>query len=266
MTSDDPLDVYVVTVREYYYVPAFLTDIFESDQVRIRGIAATPATLGGEHIITFAAKLFRHFGPLIFGKQVRFYFTFLLLDIYARITGRGEAYSPKTLASRHDVPYMAKDDIGEPAFLETVREIDPDVVVSVAATQRFETELLDIPSHGCINVHSSLLPAYRGVSPSFWSLYHDEDRTGITVHYMDEELDSGDIILQRPVPIEPDDTVHTLNERVATEGAAVLSEALAHIRNGTVNPIPMETEKGSYYSLPERDDVQDFRERGNRFY
>lgn len=266
LAPEDVLDVLVVTVNEYYYVPKFLGDIVSADEYRIVGITTMPPSLGTQNTIAFAYDLFKRFGPRVFTQHLRFYLKYRLLDLFGRTTGYGQAYSPKTLAKRHGIDHIHVTDVNTDKYRAYATERNPDVLVSVAATQKFEPGLLAVPDEGAINVHSSLLPEYRGVSPSFWALLHDEDQTGITVHSMGEDIDTGDVIRQEPLTIRDDDTLHSLNERVAEHGASVLRGALEDIRTKTVDSELIDPDSGEYYSLPGRDDVRAFLRKGNDFY
>lgn len=266
LDQTDKLDVLIITVNEYYYIPKFLDEIVNTDEFRIVGLTTMPPSLGTQNVFTFAFDLFKRFGTQVFAQHASFYLKYLFLDLVGRITGGGEAYSPKTLAVRNDINYKHTTDVNTETFRGYAAELDPDVIVSVAATQKFESGLLAVPNRCAINVHSSLLPEYRGVSPSFWALLNDEDRTGITVHFMAEELDTGSVIMQEPLAICADDTLHSLNERVAERGAELLRDSLDDIQSGAVCAESIDPEEGDYYSLPERKDVRTFLEEGNRFY
>lgn len=262
----EQLRILIITVNEYYYIPRFLSEIVDADEYRIVGLTTMPPSLGTQNLFLFAYDLFRRFGTWVFAQHVGFYTKHLLLDLVGRITGRGPAYSPETLAKRNGIDYRHTTDVNTETYRGYAADLDPDVIVSVAATQKFEPELLAVPNRCAINVHSSLLPEYRGVSPSFWALLNDEERTGITVHYMAEDLDTGDVIRQEPLAIREDDTLHSLNERVAERGAEVLRAALEDIRTGSVTAERIDPEEGEYYSLPAREDVRAFLRGGNRFY
>lgn len=266
VSDSGSLDVFIVTIREYYYIPKFLRPVFEAERINVQEIATMPPTLGTQDIPTFVADLLRRFGPRVFARHGYFYVKYALLDVLNRYAARGEAYSARTLARRHGVDHQHVTDVNDPAFVAHIAEYDPDVLVSVAATQRFDPALLAVPSECAVNVHSSLLPEYRGVSPSFWALLNDEDSTGISVHYMDEDIDTGDVLVQEALPIEDDDTLHSLNARVAERGADVLLTALEQIRRGTVDPTSIDPDAGSYYSLPTRADVAEFIANGCQFY
>lgn len=202
MPNDTKLDVLIITVKEQYYIPKFLKGVLNTEGIRIVGITTVPPALGTQNLTSFAWELFQRFGPRVFLKHASFYGKYTVLDLINRSTGRGKAYSPKTLAKRNEIEYHHVENINDDRYRAHVEVLSPDVIVSVAATQKIEGALLDVPSDAAINIHSSLLPEYRGVSPGFWNLLNDEEQTGITVHYMDEELDSGAIIRQEPLKSE----------------------------------------------------------------
>ncbi|WP_458189227.1 methionyl-tRNA formyltransferase [Haladaptatus sp. NG-WS-4] len=265
-SNDRSLRILIVTVDEYYYIPTFLRDIVAADDVNVVNITTVSPALGTESLVEFVPKLLQRFGLIGFFQHSVFYGSYFILDKINRILGSGRSYSPETLAKRNEIAYRHERDVNRTEYVEYAESMDPDVIVSVAATQKFHSDLLDVPNRCVLNVHSSLLPHYRGVSPSFWSLLNDEEKTGVSVHYMDENIDTGDVILQEELEIHPDDTLHTLNSRVAQHGSTVLHESLRQISEGVVDPTPTDPSKGSYYSMPTREDVREFRQSGNRFY
>lgn len=262
----DSLSVLIITVDEYYYIPKFLTSVVTSDHIDIVGITTVPPSLGTQNMLSFAFELFRVFGPRIFAKHALFYGKYLILDSINQVLDTDTVYSPKRLARRHDIEYRHVQDVNTDEYISYAESLSPDILVSVAATQKFESGLLEVPKEYGLNVHSSLLPEYRGVSPSFWTLFNGEDETGITVHEMAEEIDTGGIVRQAPVPIYDDDTVHSLNTRVAERGSEVLLHALEEIKRGDESLEPIDPDHGSYYSMPTREEVREFRTQGNRFY
>jgi methionyl-tRNA formyltransferase len=168
------------------------------------------------------------------------------------------------LARAHGLGVLTPGDVNGADFLEALRDIEPDLVVSVSCPQIFGRELLALPRLGCVNVHSALLPAYRGVLPTFWALAHGERQTGVTVHYMSPGIDGGDIIAQRVIPIGPDDTLRSLMRRCKLVAADLVVETVARFREGAVSGVPNRVEEGSYHSFPEREDVLRFKALGRR--
>lgn len=178
----------------------------------------------------------------------------------------GRLFSVAKVAERYALPVMRTRNINSAEFLADLRSRAPDVVVSIGAPQIFRKEILALPRLGCINVHSALLPKYRGVMPSFWVLANNETETGVTVHFMDEKLDNGDILVQRRVAIAPEDSQHTLLLKTKAAAAEALLEALTALENGTAQPQPNDASQATYYSFPGPDDVRRFRAAGRRFY
>ena len=168
-------------------------------------------------------------------------------------------------ARRRGIGIWETDDINGPRFLEDLERLRPDVIVSVAASQVLKKEILSLPARGCINVHGALLPRYRGMLPSFWVLFHDEKETGVTVHYMNERLDDGDIIAQEKVAVAARDTQHTVILKTKRAGAELLLRVLKEMERGEVNVRPNDAARATYFSFPTRDEAREFRRRGKRF-
>src|SRR5205823_4575543 len=125
-----------------------------------------------------------------------------------------------------------------PAFHEALGRLTPDVIVVAAYGRILPRTILDLPPRGCINVHASLLPRHRGAAPIPWAILAGDRMTGVTIMMMNEEMDAGDILLQRTTPIGADDTAGTLGERLARLGAEVIGDALAGLRAGTLRATP----------------------------
>lgn len=126
--------------------------------------------------------------------------------------------------------------------IEIIKELNPDIIVVVAYGQILSKEILDIPKYGCINVHASLLPKYRGAAPIQWSIINGDKITGVSIMQMDEGMDTGAVIQKQETQIGEDETTGELFERLATLGADLLIDTLALIENGKINPIPQGNE------------------------
>ena len=170
-----------------------------------------------------------------------------LAEVVAAITqpdrprGRGQKLVPspvKAWAAAHDIPVLQPVRARDAAFVTQLREIKPDVVVVVAFGQILSQEVLDIPVHGCINVHASLLPKYRGAAPIQHAIMAGEQVTGITTMQMDAGLDTGDMLLWREVPIHADTTYGTLHDALMETGASLLVETLERLAAGTLVRTP----------------------------
>jgi len=166
--------------------------------------------------------------------------------------GRGHELScspVKELAVRNSLKIYQPVKVKEQQFLDIMNELKPDAIVVAAFGQILPKALLDIPRFGCINVHASLLPKYRGAAPIQYAILDGEKETGITIMHMDEGLDTGDIILQESLTIEPDETGGSLFDKMAKLGASLILKALEQIENGTATRTKQDNEKASYVKM-----------------
>ena len=145
------------------------------------------------------------------------------------------AFSPvKEVALAHDLPVYQPENFREEATVEQLRQLQPDVVAVVAYGRILPQKVLDIPAKGCINIHASLLPAYRGSAPYQWAVLNGEKVTGVTAMYLCREMDAGDIIDAAQTPIEPNETAGELLDRLAVLGAQLLEKTLNAMAAGDV--------------------------------
>jgi len=133
---------------------------------------------------------------------------------------------------------LQPDKVRTPEFLDALRQWAPDLIVVAAYGRILPKPVLDLPPHGCINVHASLLPKYRGAAPIQWAMLRGEVETGVTIMQLNEGMDTGDIRLQRATPIAADETYGALQARLAVLGAEALREALARLKAGTLPRLP----------------------------
>lgn len=156
-----------------------------------------------------------------------------------KIKGRGHILSSppvKDLALTYGIRVLQPSKIKDNSVYEEIRSISPEFIVVVAYGKILPKEILQIPKRGCINVHASLLPKYRGAAPIQWALINGEKTTGITTMMMDEGLDTGDILLQSEIEIRDEDNFITLSERLSELGASLLIKTLSGIRKGEIKP------------------------------
>lgn len=161
----------------------------------------------------------------------------------ARPVGRGRKEQDPPVARwarEHGLPVAQPEKVRDPAFLATLRELGPAVAVVVAFGQIFPRDLLALPRHGCINLHASLLPAWRGAAPVQASIAAGETRTGVTTMQMEAGLDSGPILLQEEVDIAPWETAGDLSSRLADAGAGLVARTLNRLAEGTLEAIPQD--------------------------
>lgn len=166
--------------------------------------------------------------------------------------GRGkEMQMPpvKQCALRHGIPVLQPERIREPEAVEELRGFGADIFVVAAFGQILSEELLSLPRFGCVNIHASLLPRYRGAAPIQWVIIRGEKETGITIMQMDKGLDTGDMLLKCKVPVGARETGQTLHDKLAGAGAELITEALKKIEGGEILPEKQREEEASYASM-----------------
>jgi methionyl-tRNA formyltransferase len=179
---------------------------------------------------------------------------------------RGPAFfSLPSVFKKYEVPYVYEQEANGRQNLERLRKWETDLVVSVSCPQIFTKGLIELPPMGCLNLHGSLLPDYRGVMPSFWVLANDEREAGITLFFVNERIDAGDVLLQRRYPIYPDDTLDGLIRRSKRIGAEMVIEGIGMIASGGYETWPLDMTRGRYFKWPARGDVKRFLSHGRRF-
>lgn len=171
--------------------------------------------------------------------------------------GRGKKMRPpavKTFALEQGLRVCQPEKVREPEFVRYLGSLQPDVVVVAAFGRILPGEILTLPRYGCINVHASLLPAYRGAAPIHRAVINGERETGITIMQMDAGLDTGDIIIQKSLPIGPDVTAGEVHDRLAEMGGRLLVQALELIEAGRAERVPQDDARSSYAPVLTRDD------------
>lgn len=169
---------------------------------------------------------------------------------------RGMKLTPspvKEVALAHQIPVVQPQKLREEGVLETLAAYQPELIVVVAYGKLLPKALIDLPPKGCINVHSSLLPKYRGAAPINWAVINGEAETGVTIMDIAEALDAGDIISQAATPIDPNEPVETLHDRLAVMGAELLSRTVVSIADGTARRIPQEDSQSTYAPMLSRE-------------
>ena len=165
--------------------------------------------------------------------------------------GRGNSVqmSPvKELALAHEIPVYQPRRVREESAVSVLRTLSPDVIIVVAFGQIIPREILELPRFGCLNVHASLLPAYRGAAPVQWAVIDGAAQTGVTIMQMNEGLDTGDIISVKKVLLAPDETGGSLFDRLSVTGTELLMETLPSVFDGTAQRIPQPQESPTHYA------------------
>ena len=151
----------------------------------------------------------------------------------------------KQLAQSHDIPVYQPRTLRDGSSDELIRQLAPDIIVVVAYGCIIPPQLLHTAKYGCINLHVSLLPKYRGSAPIQWAVLNGDAETGVSIMQLDEGLDTGDVLMVEPVAIDPEETSGELFDRVSAVGAKTLVDALAKIEAGQLTPVPQDHSKAT---------------------
>ena len=173
--------------------------------------------------------------------------------------GRGNVMTPtptKALAIESGIPVYTPATLRDGSFTELLKEINPDLIVVVAYGKILPKEVIDFPKYGCINLHVSLLPKYRGAAPMQRAIMEGERETGVTVMYMDEGLDTGDILTVEKFPIGPTDDFEAIHDRSAEVGATLLSKTIKKIEQNDVKRIKQDDSLATYAKKVEKEDCK----------
>ena len=172
----------------------------------------------------------------------------------------------RSILNKHKIPIIElEQNINNPKSLELLKSYRPDLLVSIAGNQIFRGGLINLAPKGCINLHTALLPKYRGLMPSFWVLKHDEEYTGVSVFFVDEGIDSGPIIVQKRIKIG-NVSQSELIRHSKKVGMDAMIEAIDLIQRDKVKLIDNNDEEMTYFSFPTKQDVKEFRKIGKKFF
>jgi methionyl-tRNA formyltransferase len=171
--------------------------------------------------------------------------------------GRGKALTPppvRIAAQELGIPVLQPKRVRDPETVERLRRLAPEIIVVAAYGQILPKEVLELPRYGCVNIHASLLPAYRGAAPVNWAVINGETEAGVTIMQMDEGMDTGAMLLREAVPIAPGDTAGSLLEKLSVLGSRMIVEALERIAAGRVTPAPQDHGKATLAPLLRKED------------
>ena len=245
------MNVVILTVDDPLYLPAFHERVLSArDDVAAVFVVPplykrqTPRDAALRYLTTFGARA--------------------TLSLVCRVAlTRCRRRSIASVARRHGVLCEPVGDVNAEAFLERLRSLEADLIVSVSCPQLFKRPLIELPRRGCLNIHGAILPEYRGVLPSFWMLANGETRAGVSIFFVDERIDGGELCGQRTFEIQPGESLDALVRRSKAEAADLLLEVLRTIDDGTVTRTALDLGAGSYYSWPDRAAVRRFRTAGH---
>jgi methionyl-tRNA formyltransferase len=254
--SAKPLRVLMITEDDPIYVRQFFDVFFAElprDQIEIVGVTVSRAF--HEPVIATARRVLKFYGLRDFLRLLPRY---LGAKALRRDTSR--------LAERHGLPLLPAGSVNSAEYLELVRTLGPEVIVSVAAPEIFKSALLEVPTIGCLNIHSGELPAYRGMMPTFWQMLEGRPHVTVTVHEMVPKLDAGGVVATLQFPLHPHDSLGRVISGTKREGARLMLGVLRDIAASRQMPRSdsLDMTKARLFKFPQPPDVQRFRRMGHR--
>jgi methionyl-tRNA formyltransferase len=254
------LNILILTQDDPFYLAQQLNYLFYRipEEAKVVGCVVFDVSPFGkrESIIRKALKTRSIFGNLFF---IRYGIKFLRSKLSA-------SYKVEHVLEKHGIEMIEIEvSINSETSLQKLKSYDPDLLISIAGNQIFKKPLIELAPKGCLNLHTALLPKYRGLMPSFWVLKNDETNTGVSVFFVDEGIDSGPILVQKKIKIE-NRTQEELIQYTKKLGMDAIIEAIEKIQKGSYELIPNSNEESTYFSFPTRDDVIEFKRNGKRFF
>lgn len=257
-----PMNIIIITQNDPFYLGKYLDYLFSNmpDFAKIAGIIILDFSPFGkaESIFKRIRRIYQVFGLYFF---VRYLCRYLYIMLFNR------KYLIKFVINKYNIEeiVLPNNNLNSPESINYIKKIKPDLIISISANQIFKKELLDLPRYRCLNLHTALLPKYKGLMPAFWALKNDEPEAGVSVFFIDEGIDTGDILVQKTIPIEPDDTLDKLIHKTKKLGMDSLLRAINMIESKNLKTFKPSGE-GSYYTFPTNKDVREFINAGKKFW
>ncbi len=254
------MNILILTQDDPFYLAQQLDYLFSNlpNGAEIVGCVVFDVSPFGkkESIIEKALKTRRIFGN---GFFLRYGVKFLLSKLKS-------SYKVEHVLKKHGIEKInTEGSINSESSLKKLKSYEPDLLISIAGNQIFKKPLIELAPEGCLNLHTALLPKYRGLMPSFWVLKNDETHTGVSVFFVDEGIDSGPILVQKKVEIG-NRTQEELIKYTKKLGMDAIIEAIEKIQKGGYVLISNPDEESTYFSFPSREDVKEFKKAGKKFY
>ena len=260
----DSLRIHIITEHDPFYLTVFFREFFEHlprDGFVVTGLDIT-ATLNQKSPLPLARKLLDFFGPIDFLRLGVRYAMVSMLNLL--LPAQVYPGNIERIAAHHGVKTRTVPNVNDPAYVEGLQALQPDLLISVAASQIFRSDLLAVPRLEAINIHTGKLPLYRGMLPVFWQMLDQRPSITITIHTMTREIDLGDILLEREVPLGGDRTLDLVIRKMKLHGARALVDLLERYRSGSIQRVPMDRSQEGYRPFPRRADAVAFRRLGYR--
>ncbi len=233
---------------------------------QVAGIARSDSLVYGKSLPAGVWHVLKRTGPRFVGRKFLELMQSRATVIAFKLMGReAKTHSLREMRTLYNVPVVGSTDVNSPQTLQQIEAWQPDIIFSIYLNQFIKRDLINLPTQGTLNIHPALLPRHRGLWPYFWVLADGERETGVTIHWVDEKFDTGDLLLQEKIIVEPDDTATSLQYKSALVGAEMLVKAVNLITTGNPPRIAQDHSQASYHSYPKPADQRRFRQQGGRY-
>ena len=244
LTTDDPI-----------YLPAFFERTLEKYGQQTQAVYIVPPLYKNQTTVQAALRYYRTFGLMAS-------FRLAARAVMAKVRGQSVA----SVCKKHGILSEIVPDVNAENFMQQLRDAGTDLLISVSCPQIFKKPLIELPELGCLNIHGAILPHYREVLPSFWMLANNEENAGVSIYYVNEKIDAGELCGQRIFEILPGESLDSFLTRSKAIAADLLIEVLGKVEDGTITRSPLDLADGSYYSWPKKEAVVRFRANGHRVW
>ena len=233
---------------------------------QVAGIVRSDCLIYGKSLPGGLLYLLQRSGLRFVGRKALELFQSRATAIGFKLIGREpKVHSLRDMKAIYNVPVIGSTDVNNPETLQQIKAWQPDLVLSIYLNQLIKAELINLPSQGTLNIHPALLPRHRGLFPYFWVIAAGETETGVTIHWVDQKFDTGDVLLQECLTVEPSDTIISLSYKSAVTGAAMLVEVVRLVAAGNPPRLPQPNQNVSYHSWPKPADQRRFRQQGGKY-
>ena len=233
---------------------------------QVVGIVRSDCLIYGKSLPAGLLYLLKRTGLRFVGRKALELFQSRATAIVFRLIGREpKVHSLRDMRTIYKVSVIGSTDVNSPEAIQQISAWQPDLVLSIYLNQLIKPELIDLPSQGTLNIHPALLPCHRGLFPYFWVIVEGDKETGVTIHWVDRKFDTGELLLQEKISVEPSDTIISLSYKSALVGADMLVKAVKLVADGNPPRIPQSTEGVSYHTWPKPADQRRFRQQGGKY-
>ena len=255
----------VILTNDNFFSFTVLKQFLELRKSDIKLVVFSSALIGKKRISASIEWALNNTGARHTVFKLMVYGVFRMMRIICRVLPFvPNHYSSYLWAKRNRVEHIFAADINREEVVQRIKSIRPALIISVSMNQIVKSPILEIPPKRCINVHCAPLPRYGGMSPYVWALANNEDHSAATIHYMDEGLDTGDIIVQEKVAVMKNDSAFALFFRCCQRASELLVKVVDMIEDGTVESYSQDLSKKTYFSWPTKQCVKDLRKNGYR--